>query len=48
VIEMPCCGAEVEAGHPDLGDGAAFPRFVLSIRDPGTAEARKATDVHAP
>jgi hypothetical protein len=35
VIEMPCCGAEVKAGDLDLGDGAAFARFVLSIRDPG-------------
>jgi len=35
VVEMPCCGAEVKAGDMDLGDGAAFARFVLSIRDPG-------------
>lgn len=35
VIEMPCCGAEVKAGDLDLGEGAAFARFVLSIRDPG-------------
>jgi hypothetical protein len=35
VIEMPCCQAKVKAGELDLGDGAAFSRFTLSLRDPG-------------
>jgi hypothetical protein len=35
LIEMPCCEAEVKAGEIDLGDGAAFSRFTLSLRDPG-------------
>ena len=35
IVEMPCCGAELKAGDLDLGDGAAFARFVLTIRDPG-------------
>jgi hypothetical protein len=35
LIEMPCCQAEVKAGEIDLGDGAAFSRFTLSLRDPG-------------
>ena len=35
VIEMPCCQAEVKAGEIDLGGGAAFSRFTLSLHDPG-------------
>ena len=35
VIEMPCCRVQVKAGEIDLGGGAAFSRFELSLRDPG-------------